>query len=68
MIAPRNLAAAGQGRAIKFHKRPKLFYPCNPGNLRIKAFEYLNLNHCNFFEIWDLLFEILQHCLVPKLN
>ena len=52
MIVSRNPAAAGRG--INFRKRYKFGYPANPGNLRITPFEYLNLNHCNFFEIWDL--------------
>jgi hypothetical protein len=54
MIAPRNPAAAGREPGINFHKSPKLYYWGNPENLGIKPFEYLNLNHCNFFEIWDL--------------
>ena len=33
---------------------PILYYLGIAGTLRIKTFEYLNLNHCDLFEIWGL--------------
>ena len=39
---------------INFLKGPILCYLGIAGTLRIKTFEYLNLNHCDLFEIWCL--------------
>jgi len=43
-----------QNRGINLLKAPILCYPGIAGTLRIKSFKYLNLNHCDLFEIWDL--------------
>ena len=44
---------------IIFLKGQRLGYLSSPGNILIKLFGYLNLNHCDLFEIWDFVLSLV---------